>query len=537
MDFDDPKAKEILQRHEQLKAERYPYESNWQEIVELVRPGTSDFHKGFSPSQTRTENIFDGTAPQALEELANGLHSHLTSAAERWFACEVEEMNSLENDPEALLWLEDVADILYDEYSNPVTNFNASLNEAYMDLGAFGLSVVNQEWSDKTEHLSFRAFPLADCWLDENSEGKVDTLYRECQMTKRQIVQMFGEAMLPDKVRLDQSPNKKWSVLHAVYPRREREPAKYTPANMPFASCWVLKDPGRTLKESGYNSFPYHVPRWTKLAQEVYGRGPAVKCLPDIRMLNRMEYTIIKAAQKIVDPPLQAPNDGFILPIKTAPAAIIFREPGTEPLEALETKGNIPIGLEMSEQKREFIRKCFYADWLRLRDKKAEQTAYEIQEMVDEQLRMMEPMFGRLQSEKLGPTIARSYELLKEHGKLPPPPASLEGRRLKVGYTSPAARAQRGRKAIGIRRYFETVVPFANVKPEVMDAINFDDAMQELALVQGVSRKAVNSPAQIAAIRQERARQQQMAMIAENLEPASKAVKQIAEAQAIGSPA
>src|SRR5687767_887088 len=102
---DDPKAKALLQRHEQMRSERYPYESNWQDVVLLVRPGTSDFHRAFTPSQTRTEHIYDSTAPQALEELANGLHSHLTSASERWFACETEDMNSLEDDAEALLWL------------------------------------------------------------------------------------------------------------------------------------------------------------------------------------------------------------------------------------------------------------------------------------------------------------------------------------------------------------------------------------------------------------------------------------------------
>lgn len=529
----DDKAKQILARHEQLRSERCPYESNWQDIVELVRPGTSDFHKGFSPSQTRTEKIYDGTAPQALGELASGLHSHLTSAAERWFACEVEEMNELENEPEALMWLDDVADIIYEHYSNPITNLNSALNECYMDIGAFGMCVLNQEWSSNTGHLNFRAFPLADCWIDENADGKVDTLHRETEMTKRQMIQMFGEENLPQKIREDtNSPvTKKWCVVHAVYPRIERKLGNYTAKNKRFASCWVAKEYCHTLKESGYNSFPYHVPRWSTLAGEVYGRGPGIGALPDIRMLNRMEYTIIRAAQKAVDPPIQVPNDGFMPNIKANPGAIWLHEPGAERAEALDFKANIPIGLELSEQRRDAIRAAFFAPFLKLKDKKAEQTAYEIQEIVDEQLRFMEPMFGRLQSEMLGPQIARSYELLNENGRIPVEPEVLSGRRLKVVYISPAARAQKSRKALGVRKFFEGIVPFAQVKPEVMDAINFDGATQELALAMGVSRKAINAPETIVEIRRQRAKQAEMQMLAEAAEPVSKAVLNISQAQ------
>lgn len=535
--MDDPKAIALLQRHEQMRSERSPYESNWQDVVLLVRSGTSDFHSSFTPSLTRTEHIYDGTAPRSLVELANGLHSHLSSASERWFACEVEDMNSLEHDAEALMWLEDVADIIYDEYSNPSVRLNPSLNENYLDIGAFGWSIVNQEWNPEAQHLNFRAFPTADCWIEEDAYGKVNRLHREVTMTKRQLIEMFGEEALPQKVKEDQSPSRKWCIIHAVYPRDKRDTANYTPGNMRFASCWICKEPAATLKESGYNSFPYHVPRWTKLAKEVYGRGPGVNCLPDIRMLNRMEYTIIRAAQKIVDPPIQMPNDGFMPQVKLNPGAVIYHEPGVERAEALETKANIPIGLELSDQRREAIRQGFYTPFLRLREKNAEQTAYEIQEMVDEQLRMMEPMFGNLQSELLGPMLHRSYELLNEHGRIPPAPESLQGRRLKVTYISPAARAQRGRKAIGIRRFFESVVPFAQVQPAAMDAVDFDGAMQELAWVQGVSRKAINSPEKIAEIRAKRQQDKELAQLTEAAEPVSKSVLNIAQAQEAGKAA
>lgn len=534
--MDDPKAKSLLERHEQRKGERYAFEKNWQDIRDLVRPGASDFFRQHSPSSTRTESIYDGTAPTANKELASGLHSYLTSPADRWFSLEVEDMEQVRDDPDALAWLELVSDIIYTEYNNPITNFNTALAEAYADTGAFGTCIVNQEWNEDAGHIVFRTFPLADCWFEENARGRVDLMDREVEMNKRQLTEMFGEDALPQKIKDDKSqPNRKWCVVHMVYPRKDRDPAKSNSYNMRFASCWVLKDPATILKESGYNSFPYHAARWSTVAGEVYGRGPAIECLPDIKMLNRMEYTILRAAQKIVDPPLQAVSDGYLGQIKTPPGGVIFREPGVEPIIPLETRANIPIGLEMSDRKRNQIRQCFFADWLRLEQKKAEQTAYEVQERIEEKLRMIGPMLGRLQSELLGPKLQRTYELLHEHNKIPPAPVSLQRRKLKVVYISPAARAQKGTKAIAIRRYLETITPFAGVKPEVLDAINGDATAQEFAELLGVSRKVINSPMQIAAIRKERAAQQALATLAETAEPVSKAIKNVAEAQNIGA--
>ena len=52
--------------------------------------------------------------------------------------------------------------------------------------------------------------------------------------------------------------------------------------------------------------------------------------LPDVKMLNEMSKTTIKAAQKQVDPPLLVPDDGFILPVRTVPGGLNFYRAGTE---------------------------------------------------------------------------------------------------------------------------------------------------------------------------------------------------------------
>jgi hypothetical protein len=533
----DPKARSVIERYDELKSERGVYEKTWQDIRELVRPGTTDFNKQTTPGNTRTECIYDGTAPEALEELASGLHSYLTNPSDRWFDIEVQDMREVESDDDALLWLEQVSDIIYNEYSNEQTGFNTSLHEGYMDIGAFGTEVVNQEFDKASGHLSFRTHPLASAYISESHLGRVDTMYRCLSMTKRQMIQEFGEAALPEKIRQNEDRTKKYEIIHAVYPRTDRDKGKYDQANMRFASCWVCKDFGYTLRESGYNSFPYHVPRWNKLADETYGRGPAITCLPDIRMLNRIEFTTIKAATKACDPPLIVPNDGFMLPIRTSPGAIIFKEPGAEEVQTLEHKGNFPITFEMAEQKRAFIRKCFYAEWLRLEKKKERQTAFEIQEMIEEQLRMLAPMIGRVTAELLGPMLERSYELLNAVGRFPQAPPSLQKQRLKVVYKSTAAIAQKGVRATTNSRWLQEILPVTQVDPSILDHIDLGEYVKDSALARNVGRRIMRSSEKVAELRAQRDQQQQMAQMAEIAEPASKAALNVAQANALGGTA
>ena len=100
--------------------------------------------------------------------------------------------------------------------------------------------------------------------------------------------------------------------------------------NMDFISCHVHEESGALLRESGFREFPYVVPRYLKSSSnEIYGRSPAMNALPDVKMLNTMSKTTIKAAQKQIDPPLMVPDDGFVLPVRTVPGGLNFYRYGT----------------------------------------------------------------------------------------------------------------------------------------------------------------------------------------------------------------
>ena len=520
----------ILKRHEDAKAKRAPFDGDWNSIRDFVRPVTVAFNDATGQFvSVRPETMFDGTAPDALEQLASALHSYLSNPAEQWFELQVAGVPKDAMEYDELEWLDAVTSIIYANFTNEHCNLAAALHEAYLDLGSFGTAVVLQEWDKEVNCIVFSAEPLAHAYIMENSKGRVDTIYKEKSWTLRNLRQEFGP-VLPPKLMQINGEDKQISVLHCIYPRSDKTLGA-SPQRMKYASVWLSLTTKEVLAESGYETFPYHVPRWTKLAGEFYGRGPGRKCLPDIKMLNQMEKTILKAGQKQVDPPLVLANEGFLLPIRTSPGSLIFKEDEDREITPLEFKGNLPWGEEKAEQKREFIRRCFHNDWIRREKKTREQSATEVRDDRDEMLRLFAPIFGRISAELLNPLIVRAYHLLDSKGKFPQAPPSIADRKLAIGYTSPASRAQLGATANQIAMYLQDLMPLAQIDPGIMDAVDMDQVAIQLAIARGTPRSILRSPEDLAAMREEKKQMQQMQQMAQVAEPASKALKNVADAQ------
>lgn len=536
--------KELKKRKDALRSNRSAWDPRFQELRELIHPHASDFNRKAAKGQLRTEQIFEGTAPYACELFASGLGAFGTPKSDRWFTLSVQDYD-MKRDRAAQEYLEYLTDRIMYEYALPSVGFYDSTHECYLELGSIGTTVMNQEWSHHRGHIQFKCIPLANVWIDEDADGRIDTVFREVSWTKRQIVQHFNKEgdQLPKKIDECKKEDKVWTITQAVFPRTDRDASKLTATNKQFASIWFCEEAHDStsegiLRNHGYDEFPFHVPRWSKKSGEVYGRSPGWTCLPDIRLINTMEKTQIRSAQKQADPPLLVPSDGFMLPIRTSPSSLNFFEPGlanNEMIKPLETRGRYDIGEDKMSQKRDHIMRCFYADWIQRQKKKERQSAYEVQDDREEMLNLMGPNMSRLENEFYSPTLFRTYTLLRDNGQLLTPPPSLTGRELKVVYTSPSVKAQQARKGIANRRWLaEELIPMAQVDPSALDILDTDAYLQESAEYGGVSRRIFKSPEEVAAKREAASEQQQMQQMAETAQPASEALKNVAQAKEMG---
>lgn len=525
-------SKNLLEIHSRMRADRTREETTFQILKDLVRPDTTDFsaRRTYNQSVDARRKMFDGTAPWALSQLASGLHSYLTSPVDQWFNIGIlnRPMDTIPAD--AKLWLEQVSGVIYNQFSNPSSSFNPASHELYTDLGGFGNAVVYEHLNMANRRLMFRAFPFADCFMDEDSDGLVSRVHREISWTVLQCKQEFGD--LPPK--LSKLPDTdKVCVIHAVYPRDNHNWTNRALKSRKFASVYHCKETDEDLWEGGYDWMPYHTPRWTKMAGDAYGRGPGLTVLPEIQMANQMSKTIIRAAQKIVDPPLDVPDDGFLAPLRLHPGGLNYSRPGSEEIRMIPTAQRVDIGEQQLEQRRDMIRKGFFVDWLVRPTKNERQTAQEITDDRNQMLSMLAPIVGRLHNEWTGPLIRLSYNLLlRAGGFFPEMPASMAGEKLDIFYTSPAAQAQHASKGGGLMAYIGQVTQLMPIMPEIVDTINIPNLSAELQDLTDVPRRVLNTPEQQAQKAQERQEQQQAAQMTEMLPAGAKAAKDLADAQA-----
>jgi hypothetical protein len=500
-----------IARLESLEGDRRNWDYHWQDIAEVVFPRRADFVTSVVRGERKNTKVVDSTAIIANELLAAGLHGMLTNPASKWFKLQLTEQD-LMKDQQVLLWLEEVERRIYMALNSPSASFASHMHELYLDMTAFGTGVMFIGEDSDTGDLLFSTKHLKECFLAEDAKGFIDTVYRKFEYSARQIVQRWGiENVGKDVSEAFNKGNldKMFEIIHCVQPRRDRDPNSLDRSQMPVASVYILKDGKHVLSEGGVEEMPYVAPRWAKVSGETYGRGPGVSSLPDIKMLQEMAKTVIKAAQKIVDPPLLVPDDGALNPVRTVPGGLNFRRAGSDPITPLQTGGNIPIGMEMMRDTRERIRSAFYIDQLQMQQG-PQMTATEVLQRQEEKLRLMGPVLGRLQTELLGPLVERVFNLLNRRGKFPPAPPVLDGADYNIEYVSPLARAQRQQDANGLLRVFEIGSPIIQMQPESAQVINGEDTIRWLGDMFGVPNTLFKSPEDMEQMRQQQAEMQQM---------------------------
>jgi len=503
----DQRAAVLMKRFGSLKTYRSNWESHWQEIGDFVAPNKGNITKKRTHGDKNTERIFDGTAQFAAELMASSMHGMLTNSGTPWFSLRYTD-DEFETDDTSKEWLEAATDTMYVEIGR--SNFHEAINELYFDLVTFGTAVMFVD-TDKEGTLRFSTRHISECYVSEDEFGRVDTVFREFKMPARAAVAQFGEENITQRLlkKSQDDPYEMVELLHVVMPRYERDTVKIDAKNKPVASIYL--DPGdkKIISESGFDEFPYMVPRFRKASYENgYGRSPAMTALADIKMLNEMSKAVIQAAQLQIHPPLLVPDDGFILPVRTVPGGLNFYRSGTrDRIEPLNIGANNPLGENQLEQRRTAIRAAFYVDQL-VTGNRPGMTATEVIQKSTEKMRILAPLTGRLQSELLRPLIDRIFNLISKKKGFAPAPETMAGNEIDIEYVSPLAKAQRQGDVQASLELFQFLAPLMQVDPNVVDFLDVDGLAKHIIKTTGVPASVVRGAEEVAAIREQKQQMQ-----------------------------
>jgi hypothetical protein len=535
----DSRVADIIREHEQMVSDRGVWEEHWREIAERVLPRQDWFQaSNKTPGEKRTEKVFDATAGLALERFAAAMESMLTPRTMRWHKLKVRNPE-ISDDKSIQAYLDEVTNILFQVRYNPKANFASQVHENYMSLGAFGTGAIFIDDVVGTG-IRYRSIHLSEVYFCENYAGIIDKVHRKFEMTARQAAQRWGTDRLPDKVRaaLEKQPETKFEFIHCVKPNEDIMPGRKDYKGMPYVSYYISTDGKSIISEGGFQTMPYAVSRYVTAPKEIYGRSPAMTVLPEIKMINEMSKTVIRAAHKIVDPPLLLQEDGVLQAFNARPGALNFggvNERGEQMVQPLQTGARVDIGMDMMEQRRKVINDAFLITLFQILVESPNMTATEAMLRAQEKGALLAPTMGRQQSEMLGPMIERELDILARAGVLPPmPEAMIEmGGDVEIEYVSPLNRAQRAEEGVAILRTLESVTPLAQIDPSVMMIFNPEMIARELSEINGVPAKVLRSREEIEQMKMEQAQQAEAQQLLQAAPVVANSAKALAETAAM----
>lgn len=533
-------AERILRDQSMLENNRSTWDSHWTEIAERALPRYDDFNKKErTEGQKRTEKIFDSTAVLALDRAASAIDSLLTPSTGQWHGLVPEDDDLLE-DQEVMIFLHQLTRRLFRMRYRPKANFASQAHECYVTLMAFGTlgMFVDDELGVGTR---YKSCPTSELYIAENASGMIDLVHRKFPYTARAAMQKWGDRN-PDFIKraAEKEPFKKFDFIHCVKPNAEIKQSAKDYRGMQYASYYLPVEGKEVINRSGYRTMPYSISRHVTAPRETYGRSPAMMVLADIKMLNEMEKTTIRAAHKIVDPPLLVHGDGSLGAYNMRPGAINYGgvdDKGNQMVVAMKMGSNLPIALELSEQKRKAINDAFYVTLFQVLVQNPRMSATEAMLRAQEKGQLLAPTVGRQESEFIGTLVERELSIAAAAGMLEDMPAQLmdAGGGIKISHTSPLSRLRRAEDGVAILRTLESVAPIAQYRPEVMDVFDDEIIVRELAEINNVPPKIMRSAEALLAMREQKAQRQEQVDALEGAQTASVAAKNLGQAaQAAG---
>lgn len=519
-------AQDIIKNLNQMKSERSNWDTLWQDCADYGMPGNNQITRKTSPGQRRYDHLFDSTAEDSNIQLAAGIYSYMFPSEGRAFVLKVEDERLSEND-NVKQWLDKTTAIIHEHLIQ--SNFREAFFEFLLSLGCFGTACLYEQKGEKVP-LHFLCPHIVSIYIKVNADGIIDTVYMEWEYTARQAYQKFGDDCgkeVMDAYKEEKRKNKKFPFIHAVYPREEREPDKEGPTNMPFASEWVDVKDKKKVKESGYEELPYQVVRFYRDSFENYGRSPMMKNLPDIKMINRMKKVRIKAWEKICDPPIILPDDGSISQVATQPGGVIYKRAGSDDPKWFEFKGNMQKFEEARRDVQTSIVKGFYLDKFDPLIDRQNMTATEVIARVDQTIRFLTPIIGRLQSELFNPMIHRIIGILSRQKLLPEMPAELSEVDYKIVYLGRIALALKTLESEGLRKTLADWAPLGEAGvTRWLDNLDDDKAFRDDARNNGVPATWLKDTEKRDEERAAKQQAQQVQQLVEQLPNVAKAAKQ-----------
>ncbi len=358
--------------------------NRWSDAVRYTMPNTDQ----------EIATLFDGTASDAVDNLAASIYSLLTPPESGWINLVAESDKS----PNA----ENATRVLRSHLND--SNFYTTIHQCYLDLVILGTTCLfmSENPIGASSAFSFTAIPMTDIAVLPNA------VFHTSSMTLAEIVDKYPTWVLPNSLKdtLKTNPAMELKLVQALVGQE--------------FTAWI--DAGGDIENNIvsrgiFETNPYIIFRWSVASGDLYGRGPVLRSLPDIKTANKVVELVLKNATIAVSGIWQADDDGVInlSNINLTPGAIIPKAVGSSGLTPLASGADFDISQIILKDLRERIRHSMLADRLGLLSER-DMTATEIIARSADMMRILGATYGRLLHEFIRPLCDRGLQILSRRG-------------------------------------------------------------------------------------------------------------------------
>jgi hypothetical protein len=376
--------KNLQQMYRRALDMRAPWINRWDAAMRYTIPTTDD----------DVATLFDATASDAADNLAASIYSLLTPPESLWVSLVPEGPDS----PDAVAATMALRANLND------SNFYTTIHQCYMDLIILGTACLFMAENPigAASAFSFTAIPMRDIAILNGA------VFHTATMPAREVMEKYPSWTPPANLRdtIKQDPETPLRLVQSLI-------------GTDFVA-WldVGGDIENNIVATGkFETNPYIIFRWSVASGELYGRGPVLRALPDIKTANKVVELVLKNATIAVSGIWQADDDGVInlSNINLTPGAIIPKAVGSSGLTPLATGADFDVSQIILKDLRERIRHALLADRLGLLSEK-EMTATEILARNADMVRILGATYGRLLHEFIRPLVERGLQILSRRG-------------------------------------------------------------------------------------------------------------------------
>lgn len=403
--------------------------------------------------------LSDGTPVHAHETLSNAIDAMLRQGD--WFSASTGD-EEIDKRPAMAAGLKRITQVMRKNIFDKRANFKMATDEADKDWTSVGVNVISVEETMARDSILFRAWHPRDVAYLTNEDGVVDTVFRKCRFTARDIKRRVDRGswsnMSSEIARCAQyEPEKEFPFMHCLVPVDMLYGDSFADLKRirhPWLSVYLDVSATSIMREAGAPVFNYVVSRLRTLSDKPWGFSPyTLNALQDARMLQDMALVILEQGQKAVDPPVVLSSSVFSRDFNAFAGGVTEADLEADQklgdaMQVLDTGQRINVGLELKADVRALIAESMLLNKLMLPSLR-EMREVEVMVRTEEFRRAALPFFAPISTAYHERLLSTALEMLFNMRRITPDilPRELQGRDVTYTFQSPLDEAE-GRKTV-----------------------------------------------------------------------------------------